>query len=308
LMLACAFKPSFAQSSHPDSARISFAEIDRFWNAYAQLARAATRADSAAALQSGYFTGAGPALQTFIDRRLKSPDNMLRALGMLPRYYAGVRASTLSLKDDESRIRADLRKVEAFYPAARYPNINFIIAGFISQGTVLGDDMLIAAEMVAADAATPMNELPPFLRDVDLSRTGLSCILVHELFHYQQDYPRDGSLLAQSLIEGIADFLTEKTIGCVPTAKATYDWGDAHERQLWQEFQSAMSGTDFSKWLYNGSNSEERPSQLGYWMGYRIAATYYEQAANKTQAVHDMLHIQDFRKFLDESGYAGKFR
>jgi hypothetical protein len=152
-----------------------------------------------------------------------------------------------------------------------FPDIYFVIAGFISQGTVIDGKMLRAAEMVTADSTTPMLEPPPFLRDVDLSSTGLPCILVHELVHFQQH-------------------------------AATYAWGDTHEKELRQLFAVEMNGTDFSKWLYNGNSVKDRPSQLGYWMGYQIAEAYYNKASDKSRAIIDLLNIEDYKEILVKSG------
>jgi uncharacterized protein YjaZ len=160
--------------------------------------------------------------------------------------------------------------------------------------------------MVSADSLTPRAELPPFFRNVDLTRTVLPCIMVHEMLHAQQNYPSDKSLLAQVLVEGVADFITHKAVGCVQTAAATYAYGEAHERELWQLFQQEMHGTDYSKWLYNG-NIKDRPDQLGYWMGYQIAEAYYNRASDKQKAIRELLNIRDFGAVLKASGYASKF-
>lgn len=69
-----------------------------------------------------------------------------------------------------------------------------------------------------------------------------------------------------------------------------------------------MHGTDYAGWLYDGSQSPEgRPADLGYWMGYRIARGYYRRAADKAQAIRDMLRIRDFDAFLEASGVAEEF-
>lgn len=292
--------------SDPDSVRIITADLPNFWRAYDTLQPAHTRADSIAAIASTYFAPASPGLKTYIDRRLQKPEAMLFGLALLPKYFAAVRANTLSVLDHEPVIRAGLRRVRAIYPQARFPDIYFVIAGFNSQGVVLDGKLILAAEMVSADSTTPMQELPPFLRAVDLSTKGLPCILVHELIHFQQDYPRDGTLLAQVVTEGVADFVTERAIGCVPTARETYDWGNAHERELWALFQTEMDGKDFSKWLYNGQ-PKDRPGQLGYWMGYKIAESYYNVSTDKPAAIRALLNIRDFRAWLDKSAYAAKF-
>ena len=308
LLLACAATAS-AQSAttDPDSARIITADIENFWRGYDRLRPGSTRADSARVFAETYFQAASPGLETFIRTRIQQPENLLMGLGMLPRYYAAVRANTLRLREKEPLIRSSLRRLQAFYPQARFPDIYFIISGFIAQGVVSEQKVIIGAEMVSADAATPMHELPKFLSDVTLTSAALPCILVHELVHFQQDYAQDSSLLAQALMEGVADFITDRAIGCYPTAAATYQWGAAHERELWEDFRATMHRADHSKWLYNGNISSERPTNLGYWMGYQIAQAYYDRAANKAVTVHELLHIRDFAALLEASGYADRF-
>ncbi|HEX6065539.1 MAG TPA: DUF2268 domain-containing putative Zn-dependent protease [Longimicrobiales bacterium] len=305
LFLAAASTAS-AQSrvEHPDSARIVLSDVAVFWRAYDKLTPAMTRADSARTLEQEYLAHASAGLQGYAATHIKKPENLLMGLGLLPKYVAGVRANTLKISVDD--VRAALRKVETFYPDATYPDIYFVFAGFTSQGTVSKGNVIIAAEMVSADSLTPRAELPPFLRNVDLTRNVLPCIMVHEMLHAQQNYPADKSLLAQVMVEGVADFITQKAVGCVQTAAATYAYGEAHERELWQLFQQEMRGTDYSKWLYNG-NIKDRPDQLGYWMGYQIAEAYYERAADKQRAIRELLNIRDFNALLEASGYASKF-
>jgi hypothetical protein len=58
-----------------------------------------------------------------------------------------------------------------------------------------------------------------------------------------------------------------------------------------------MSGKDISRWLYNGTESEDRPGDLGYYVGYKITEAYYNRAADKRQAVREILEIKDFDRF-----------
>lgn len=58
---------------------------------------------------------------------------------------------------------------------------------------------------------------------------------------------------------------------------------------------------------YIDSATQGRPNDLGYWMGYKISKAYYDQTPDKKKAIDDILHIKDFNRFLDQSGYAKKF-
>ena len=290
-------------SADPDAARIVTADIERFWQAHDRLGPRSTRDDSVRAFSEAYLAPASPGLAAFTRMRLRGPESLLFGLTRLPRYYAAVRSNTLRLHEQEPVLRAGFRRLQALYPEATCPDVYFVVGGFSTQGTLSDAGLLIGAEMVSADASTPMDELPPFMRDVMLTTDVIPCIVVHELVHHQQEYAEDRSLLAQSLVEGVADFLTEQAVGCVPTAAATYTWGDAHEPDLWAEFQRAMEGTDYSGWLYNGGEGSERPDNLGYWMGYQIAESYYDKADDKRRAVYDLLHIRDYPALLEASGY-----
>ena len=53
--------------------------------------------------------------------------------------------------------------------------------------------------------------------------------------------------------------------------------------------------------------STDRPADLGYYIGYKIAASYYERAPAKSQAVRDILTVRDYPAFLEASGYEEKF-
>jgi hypothetical protein len=307
LVFLCGAAQAGAQTahSHPDSVRIITSDVESFWRAFDTIAAGAVRDDSVKAM-AVYFQAGTPGLAAYFDSKVKKPEAMLFGLALLPKYYAAVRSNTLRIRDREPVIRAALRRLEAIYPETRYPDIYLMIGGFIAQGTVAGGNMLLSAEMVSADSTTPMHELPPFLRDVNLTTTVLPCILVHELVHFQQDYPQDRSLLAQVMTEGVADFVTQQAIGCIPTAAATYAWGEEHERELWAQFQQDMAGNDHSRWLYNG-NIKDRPGQLGYWMGYQIAEAYYNRADDKSQAMRDLLNIRDYQQLLERSGYGKQF-
>jgi hypothetical protein len=43
------------------------------------------------------------------------------------------------------------------------------------------------------------------------------------------------------------------------------------------------------------------PPDMGYWLSYRIAQTFYDQAADQTAALRTLLLVTDFKAFL--AGY-----
>jgi hypothetical protein len=52
------------------------------------------------------------------------------------------------------------------------------------------------------------------------------------------------------------------------------------------------------KWLYNGVGTTEKPGDLGYWVGYRIAKCYHANAADETAAVRALIELKDPQEIL----------
>jgi hypothetical protein len=43
------------------------------------------------------------------------------------------------------------------------------------------------------------------------------------------------------------------------------------------------------------------PADLGYWVGYMICKSYYDNAGDKKQAVYDILNVQDYKAFYEKT-------
>jgi hypothetical protein len=99
---------------------------------------------------------------------------------------------------------------------------------------------------------------------------------------------------------GAAEFTAELTSGNVAYAYfAAITRG--HEKEIESDFVAAENKTNLSQWLDNGTLT--KPGDLGYWVGYRIAKSYYEHAANKRQAMRDILQMTEPKAFLAKSGW-----
>ena len=108
-------------------------------------------------------------------------------------------------------------------------------------------------------------------------------LIAHELIHFQQQIIGEENVLTQSIIEGSADFIGELISGVHVNPEA-YEYGEAHEVALCKEFQDIMYEQDYQDWLYGTSGKDDRPNDLGYWMGYKIVVSYYAKQSNKRAA------------------------
>ncbi len=116
----------------------------------------------------------------------------------------------------------------------------------------------------------------------------------------------NSTLLQQSIIEGSADFLGGVISGATINQQAN-DYGTKNEGKLCREFIARIDSTNYTDWLYGVSGKDNRPNDLGYWIGYKITEQYFTNSSDKRQAIKEILHVKDYKAFLNKSGYLRKY-
>lgn len=287
-----------ADHADPAGAKFITTDVDRFWQVYAKLP---TAADPVGLLNREYLDAGTAGLQDFIPNRILGGANLYAALRKYPRYYAAIRANTLRVAGVETAVRQSFRRLKALYDEAVFPDVYFVLGTLDSGGTSTSNGLLIGLDMFGLGPGVPMDELGDWHREVIHSTDVLPSIIAHELIHFQQKH-EGGTLLARAIHEGSADFVAS-LISDGTFNQAAYAYGYAHEAALWKQFQAEMRGTEASKWLYGSSRRDGHPADLGYFMGFRIAQAYYDRAADKRQAIRDILTSGDFERILKDSHY-----
>jgi hypothetical protein len=289
-------------NSDPEKARLVTSDIENFWRAF-DLAEKETGAEAKTAVfEREYFEKGSPGLKDFTQLRIKSAKNLVATIDARPGYYASIRQSTLRVAEMEKQIRQSFKELKKLYPEAVFPDVYFMVGAMNSGGTVSKNGLLIGTEMYGLTPAAPRTELNDWLKANLKAIDALPYIVAHELIHFQQKYPVNPTLLKQAVAEGSADFLGEKISGkhINPVAHA---YGSENEKTLWQEFHPIMhEGNRFRDWF--GAGEKNRPSDLGYYIGYKISEAYYKNAGDKREAIREILTVQDFAGFLEKSKYA----
>ena len=275
--------PARAPSADPDSAKLVASDIGLFWNAVNK----APRDSLAEYLQREYLNRASVGAREFIPGRIMSAEDLAAFVDANRARYDSVRAATLDVTRANAAIRAAFKRLKALYPPAVFPDVYFVIGRFNSGGTSSSHGLIIGAEMYSDPARLP-------------------AIVSHELIHFQQHYPSP-TLLEHSFMEGTADFIGEMISGVQINSDA-HQYGRAHEHELWQEFSAHFDERNFFPWMY-GRPTDGRPSDLGYFIGYRIAQAYYDRATDKAKAIRDIIGGETpgtgmIRRLLAESGYS----
>lgn len=290
-------------STDPDAARLVTTDIDNFWLAFEKQ----TPETMETVFQTDYLDIGSEGLKAFTALRISNAEKLADTVKKHPEFYRSIKETTLRVREFAPQMRASFEALQQLYKKAVFPDVYFMIGRMNSGGTITDTGLLIGVEMFALHDGMPDHELSDWHKAVLARHEKLPHIVAHELMHYQQSYAGKGnSLLSAVLTEGIADFVAERISG-KHINHHLHTYANPLEQELWNEFKKSMQSDDYSAWLYNGNNAGDRPADLGYWMGYKIAESYFEHAADKTQAIHDMLEIEDFDAFLEASRYREKF-
>jgi hypothetical protein len=110
------------------------------------------------------------------------------------------------------------------YPELRPADIYFTIGVFRSGGTTSGSDILIGSEIVFADENLMKN---------------LVFTNVHEYVHTQQKSNVTENLLDQSVMEGVAEFVTVKALEA-PSFAPAVSYGKSNESRVKNAFAAQM--------------------------------------------------------------------
>lgn len=291
----------------PANARFITADIARFWAAYDKAMPAAPE-DRAAILQREYFDPGTMGLKDFAATGRVSAKALAQRIQSHQAFFKAIRPVTLAVDAQRSATLAAFRKLKELYSDAVFPDVYFVIGQLGSGGTSSSNGLLMGAEIFTKTPGVPAAELSDWQKFAIAPPSDIPALVAHESVHAQQKFASQGGLLCACLVEGGADFVGKLSSGrLIVRMEETHAWANARERELWDEFRKEMDSKDTTHWLYGSSGGNGRPVDLGYWMGFKIAEAYYNNAADKTQALRELLIVPDCKLLLRNSRYADKF-
>ena len=278
-------------------------DIVNFWTAYDSIKSVENKAE---VFNKLYLEKASDLFDSIMAESgdIRNPENYLESFEKYPKFWESLRKPTLELQNILPDINSCFKKVKSIYPKFEPGDVCVFVGPWAIEGSVLRGVIFLGAEM-----NVPLKEVDLSEFEEDISFVYLNDIkstIIHETIHLQQKSDAE-DVLSACIREGSADFLAELFLG-KPFKSPMYDYGWANERKLWAEFSKEMHSSDWSRWLYGSSGTDERPQDLGYFMGYVITKSFYENMNNKDLAVKDIIEVTDFDQFLEKSGYSEKFK
>lgn len=255
----------------------------------------------AAVLQSAYIDAASDGVRQFVPNRIVSGAALAKVVAQNPAVYDQARGCMKVLPQVSSKLQAAFRKLAQIDPAATFPPVTILVGGNNSGGTTGKSGVLIGLE-VACRAS--------WLQADPTER--LFHLIAHEYGHVEQSPELDDetvptTVLRQSLIEGTAELVGALISGQVSNVHLQ-KWTQGHEAEIDARFLADADKADLGDWLYNGVGTPEKPGDLGYWVGYRIAKAYYDRASDKRAALKTLLELKDPKAVLLQSGWVKQAR
>ena len=291
--------------SDPHHAKLVTTDIHNFWNAFDKVQKDTARREQI--FIEDYFNKSSPGLKDYFSSKIGTTASFAKNQAGKPEFYKAIRKNTLSIDTMKGTIYKYFEKLKSIYDEASFPDIYFLMGRWNSAGTVSDNGLLLGVDQISKTPDIPQHELNLWEKNNFNNPQNIPVIVMHELIHFQQDkIKEDTTLLFYALVEGMADFICELVTGKNPSQRQQ-DYAQTRRKEIWEDFKKEMFLDRAYNWIANGDKeTKDKPADLGYYIGYEICKSYYEQAADKKEAIKEILSIQDHKAFLEKSKYEEK--
>jgi Predicted Zn-dependent protease (DUF2268) len=288
-----------AQSKTADVKFIT-ADIDNFWQAY-DACQNKVYTEKVNIFDSLYIKRASSCLKSILQSQNLNAETFIKWLETEKDYFSKCRKVCKEITSYEPEIKKHLLSFKNIYPNANLGDVYFMFTAFYTggqphkAGIAIGMDFWGKPEYDSVQFTNPLNH--ELVRTID----NMPFTVMHEQTHRNQKQTAENTLLKKCLEEGGADFIAYLITGKVNNTYL-YNWGNSNETELKQHFKKDIATNNYEYWLYN-KFSPDRPRDLGYYIGFKICESYYNNSKNRTTAVADILNIKKSGKFLKKSHY-----
>jgi hypothetical protein len=298
--LLAAIKQPKLYSDDPLQAKLVTTDIRNFWTAY-DMAQKDT-ANRLKIYEATYIDNGSGALHDYFTMKVDNMRSFMYGHDHKQKFYGALRENTLKVDEKKPQMMQSFVRFKELYPEARFPDIYFIIGNFTSGGASSDNGLLIGIDQAVKTPEIPLDELSLWERNNFTNLDNLPHLIAHELIHFNQfALSKDTTLLSAAIREGMCDFIAELISGKGANQRL-HEYAKGKEKQIWQDFEKEMYLKRANNWIGNSTQeTADKPADLGYWVGYVICKSYYNNAADKKQALYDILHIKDHNAFYEQS-------
>jgi len=308
LILPIIFLLVFTSAFSQNSNNIFTSDIDNFWISFDSIKKTNDYSEKLNFINKLYINRGTRGLKAFMQERDYNDTLFVNLIVEYPRFWESIRPNTLTIKNKIAELNKAVENLKKLYPELKDAEMYFTIGGLHSGGTVKDNMVLVGAEIATGNSNVDMSEFKnDWLKNVFAKQTldNIVYLNIHEYIHTQQNGNRT-NVLSQSIAEGSCDFIAELALG-KPIQTQYLSYGRANKNEIKELFKKEMFSSNYSNWLYNGGQKGES-ADLGYYVGYEICKSYYENAKNKSQAIKDIIELNyDDDKAIEDFLRKSKF-
>lgn len=270
-------------------------DISNFWNAYDHIVQEKDTIRQLNLINTLYIDKGTPGLEGIMKARRYSAAEYVYAINHYREFWKSVRPNTLKAFTFSNEIQQAIDRLRWLYPNLKPAPVYFTIGLLRTGGTTMDNMVLIGSEVALTDPSVKTAEFDaqyPHLSNYFKSAPINDVVFLntHEYIHTQQQTTIGNTLLAQTVIEGVAEFLAEEALGKKsPNPQIAY--GFSHEMQVKQEFVKEMFSPNIYNWIMNDTDNPFGMRDMGYFVGYAICKKYYDLSKNKKEAVKNMITL-----------------
>ena len=310
-LLLLAFSNSFGQKNQT----VTTEDIPNFWKAYDQIVKTKDSLKQIEIIQTQYIDKGTEGLKGMMQARRYTPSEYIFAINHYHLFWNSVRQNTFNANAYAKEIEKGIAGLKKIYSYLKPAKIYFTIGALRSNGTTIKDKVLIGSELAMADRKVVTNEiekkfpnLPPYFKTNPVN--DLTFLNVHEYIHTQQKTTIGITLLAQTVLEGVAEFIATIALH-TNSPNQQISFGKLNDERIKKAYVKEIFSTNFDNWLWNSPENEFKMRDLAYYVGYAICEKYYQLSDDKNLAIKTMIELDynnevELRKFVETTQYFEK--
>lgn len=287
-------------------------DIPNFWIAYDQIVKTKDSLQQIELIQTQYINKGTEGLKEIMRVKRYTPASYVKAINSYPLFWNSVRNNTQMAGAYARNIESGIEKLKKIYPNLKPAKIYFTIGALYTNGTTVDNKVLIGSELAMADSKVITSEfgknlshLPAYFASNKLNN--LAFLNVHEYIHTQQKTTIGNNLLAQSVLEGVAEYITAVALK-TSSPNPQIAFGKTNDTEIKKAFVKEMFSTNFENWIWNSPDNAFKMRDLAYYVGYAICEKYYSNANDKKLAIKKMIELDynsedSLIKFVESSSY-----
>jgi hypothetical protein len=285
--------------------RVITSDMTNFWTLFDSIKKVSRQKDKISLVQKMYIDKGTVGLKTVMDHFRYTAKSWVDYIDKNTGALERIRPYTLTAFKQQELLDTKLANFKKAYSNLSNAGIYFVIGVGEFGGNAMKGNCIIGSEMIA-------NDQPDWAIYMAL----------HEYVHTQQT-SKVYDLLAHCIDEGMADFVAELFLDkkiSESNPSGYIGFGLQNEKEIWEKFKIYMGSDNdngnFHNWLYGNKGitiNESTMKDLGYFIGYQICKSYYNNATDKNKAISEMLGNgfktnEDAKYFLLQSGSKRRFR